>query len=285
MCGFGYFCGMSLFLASLNSGSNGNCYYVGNETDAVLVDAGISCREIEKRLAILGLDHGRIRAIFVTHEHTDHIRGIEVFARKHGITVCISPGTFLNSGMRIEKRLVRLFADESVIALGSLEIHPFRKTHDASDPFSFTVSGNGVRIAVITDIGHCCDNVAYHFAHSDAAILESNYDPYLLHNGRYPFHLRRRISGGRGHISNDQALELFLAHRSERLSHLILGHLSQDNNSPDIVYGMFSEKAGKTLIHVASRHEPSPVFHIIGQSDVPYQRSARYVKATQLSLF
>ncbi|HYG49614.1 MAG TPA: MBL fold metallo-hydrolase [Flavobacteriales bacterium] len=253
---------MSLYIASINSGSNGNCYYVGNATEAVLVDAGISCREIERRMKRIGLNIGKVKALFVSHEHTDHIRGIEVLAKKYHLPVYMTKKTFRNSGLKLDGTLVRFFDFEAVITIGDLLIRPFSKVHDAIDPCSFLVSGHGVNVGVITDIGIACENVKSVFNQCHAVFLEANYDVKMLEEGRYPWHLKNRIRGGRGHISNDQALELFTSHRPAHLSHLLLSHLSKENNDPVLVKELFEACAGPVSIIVASRYRESDVFKV-----------------------
>lgn len=253
---------MSLYIASINSGSNGNCYYVGNEADAVLIDAGLSCRETEKRMARIGLNMRKVRAIFISHEHSDHIRGLEVIARKYQLPVYITPATLLHGRLQIDDHLLRNFTDTEPIRIGEISIAAFSKFHDAAHPHSFTVSYNDVNVGVFTDLGVVCDNLIAHFKQCHAAFLEANYDMDMLQNGRYPFYLKRRISGGQGHLSNAQALELFLTHRPSYMTHLLLAHLSQDNNSPELVQQMFSQHASGTFVTVASRHQESAVYQV-----------------------
>jgi phosphoribosyl 1,2-cyclic phosphodiesterase len=282
---------MSLSIASLNSGSNGNCYYVGNEREAVLIDAGISCRETEKRMARLGLQLQHVKAIFISHEHTDHIRGVEVLSKKYGIPVYISEKTLGNSRLALQTDVYHFVADE-VITIGGLAVTAFGKLHDARDPHSFTVEGNGISIAVLTDIGDACEQVKHHFSRCNAAFLEANYDEDLLENGPYPWHLKNRIRGGKGHLSNRQALELFLEHRSELLTHVLLCHLSKENNRPELAQELFEEHADKTFVTVASRYEESAVYrvmHGVFPEKLPYVRKTTVSQATrfveQLSLF
>lgn len=253
---------MSLFISSLNSGSNGNCYYIGNSSEAVLVDVGISCREVEARMKALGLSLQKIKAIFVSHEHGDHIRGISVLAQKWRIPVYSTPGSRRRGGFWVDGGLVYNFSAAETVAIGSLIIQPFRKAHDAADPYSFTVSGNGVTVGVFTDIGTPCSELAKHFGGCHAAFLEANYDEEMLDRGNYPYHLKARIRGGNGHLSNRQALEVFLKNRSPKLSHLLLAHLSKNNNCPKLVAELFGRHAGATQVVVASRYEASPVFEI-----------------------
>jgi len=204
------FAGMSLFIASLNSGSNGNCYYIGNETEAILVDVGISCREIEKRLKRLGLLIEKIKAVFISHEHSDHIKGLPVLIKKYKLPVYITDATLRNGGLNFEISLINCFNAHKVIRIGNLSITAFPKFHDAIDPHSFVITCNQVCVGVFTDIGKPCKNLISYFKKCNAAFLEANYDEEMLHNGNYPFHLKRRISGGSGHLSNKEALQIFL---------------------------------------------------------------------------
>ena len=253
---------MSLFISSINSGSNGNCYYVGNEREAVLIDAGISCREIKKRMDRLGLDIHKVKAVIVSHEHSDHIRGIETLTNKYRIPVYITVDTLKFSGLFVDQKLVKSFKPNEPINIGRLSIHPFPKHHDASDPFSFVVSANEVRVGVFTDIGTPCENVIRHFQQCHAAFLEANYDEKMLEEGSYPYYLKQRIRGDKGHLSNKQALELFLSHRPPFMTHLLLSHLSQNNNCPEVVSALFTPHACETKIIVASRYEETAVYHI-----------------------
>ena len=175
---------MSLFITSLNSGSNGNCYYIGNDKEAVLVDIGISCREVEKRMARLNLSLLKVKAIFISHEHTDHIKGVQVFSKKHQIPVYITDSTLNNSRLFLEKKLINSFIKYYPISIGALTITAFPKRHDAADPYSFIVEGNGIKIGVLTDIGSACNHVEENFRQCHAAFLEANYDEQLLNTGK-----------------------------------------------------------------------------------------------------
>ncbi|MEO5644496.1 MAG: MBL fold metallo-hydrolase [Bacteroidia bacterium] len=253
---------MSLFISSINSGSNGNCYYVGNDKDGVLIDAGLSCREIEKRMLRSGLAIHKVRAIFISHEHIDHIRGVEVLSKKYNLPVYINEKTLCNGRVKLVDERVNGFLDGEIIAVGSLNVIPFFKSHDAADPHSFTVECEGVRVGVFTDIGTVCEKLTYHFSQCHAAFLEANYCEEMLEKGHYPYYLKKRISSDHGHLSNAQALDLFITHRSEFLSHLFLAHLSKENNSPELVQELFSSNSISTKVIVASRYEESEVFYI-----------------------
>lgn len=270
---------MALFISSLNSGSNGNCYYIGNDTEAVLVDAGISCRMIEKRMKGLGLDIHSVKALFISHEHSDHIKGVETLTKKYNLPVYISRQTFLHSGLQIRDDNLYHFNHADVISIGRLRLYAFSKIHDAQDPYSFYIEDDEVRVGVFTDIGLCCDNVIQSFKSCHAAFLESNYDEEMLSNGSYPYFLKQRISGGRGHLSNRQAHRLFTDHRHKAMSHLILAHLSHNNNNPEIVEQLFRSDCGQVNVHVASRYEASPVFEVTAHSSFK-PSGAVYIQAT-----
>jgi len=251
-----------LFITSLNSGSNGNCYYVGNSKEAILVDAGISCKETEKRMLRLGLSMKKVKAIFISHEHGDHIRGLTVLSKKFGIPVYITPGTIGNCKLSLPEELIRHFSSHETVQIGSIHVTCFPKVHDAAEPHSFMVSCGNIKVGVFTDLGVVCEQLSMHFQQCDAAFLEANYDEELLHNGKYPYYLKRRISGGQGHLSNKQALELFTNHRPAKLTHLLLSHLSKDNNDPELVEHLFNQHAEDTMIIVATRYMETPVFTI-----------------------
>ncbi len=257
---------MSLFITSLNSGSNGNCYYVGNETESILVDAGISCTEIEKRMKRLGLPIKNIKAVFVSHEHTDHTSGLQLLTKKYQLPVYITNATLNYSRLRLQKHLVQSFTPHEPIVIGTLSITGFPKFHDAADPYSFVVSCNKIKVGVFTDIGFACKNLIKHFNQCHAAFLESNYDDTMLEEGRYPHFLKHRIRGGNGHLSNKQALELFTMHKPSFMSHLFLSHLSKNNNCPKLVEQLFNENANGVKMIIASRYEETAVYHITGSA-------------------
>jgi phosphoribosyl 1,2-cyclic phosphodiesterase len=278
---------MSLFVSSLNSGSNGNCYYIGNQDEAILIDGGISCRETVKRLKRAGLSIRNVKAIFVSHEHGDHIHGVPGICKKFKLPVYITPSTLKFGNIEVQQELVHSFQAYQPIQIGKLTITAFPKHHDASDPHSFIVSSESVTVGVFTDIGTVCEHVANNFKECHACFLETNYDEYMLENGRYPFSLKRRITGGKGHLSNTQALKLFLDHRPAFMSHLFLSHLSADNNRPKLVHNLFSQKADNTEIIVASRTKETRVYHIRNTmpKPKPQTRFAGFKSQFQLPLF
>jgi len=278
---------MSLFISSLNSGSNGNCYYIGNENEAVLVDAGISCRETEIRMKRLGLGMEKVKAIFISHEHADHIRGLVVLSKKYHLPVYITAATQKQGRLRIEKHLINRFRPDDPILIGGLSVTAFSKMHDAGDPHSFTIASSTVKVGIFTDIGTTCKNLIHHFRQCHAAFLEANYDVEMLMNGDYPYYLKKRISDGRGHLSNKEALELFIKHKPLFMSHLILSHLSKNNNTPELVNKLFTIHADNTEIIIASRDEETALFHIHAERKPGKQIKKRNAatKQSQLSLF
>lgn len=278
---------MSLYTASLNSGSNGNCYYIANEQEAILIDAGISCKEVVKRMTRLGLSMDKVKAVVISHEHSDHIKGLEVLARKFRLPVYITRSTYRQSRLFLDPERIYSFSAYEAVEIGNLRVIPFPKSHDCADGHSFVVSGEGVNIGVFTDIGRVCPHVTDNFQQCHAVYLETNYDEDMLRESAYPWHLKKRISGGEGHLSNRQALDLFLKCRPDYLSHLFLSHLSENNNSPQLVHRLFSEHAGQTEIAIAFRDYETPLYHIRSTQAAP-DRTHLYPglrKKQQLSLF
>ncbi|MGK2860949.1 MAG: MBL fold metallo-hydrolase [Chitinophagaceae bacterium] len=274
---------MAVFFTSLNSGSNGNCYYVGNCTEAVLIDAGISCRETERRMERLGLSMTSVKAIFISHEHADHINGVRVLSKKYQLPVYITPATLRSAGFLAEKKLLRPINTSGEIKIDGLSILAFPKSHDACDPHSFLISSGNITIGVFTDIGHCCEQVIAHFKKCHAVFLEANYCENMLMEGSYPYVLKKRISSDTGHLSNSQALGLFTKHRGAQLSHLILSHLSKNNNNPELVDQLFRSQAGSTNIVVASRFNETALY-CIEQNNVVAQNGRAAIPPSQLQL-
>jgi phosphoribosyl 1,2-cyclic phosphodiesterase len=276
---------MTVYFASLNSGSNGNCYYIGNGKEGVLVDAGISCRETEKRMRKLGLPMTDIKAIFISHEHTDHIKGVEMLAKKYDLPVYLTDKTWIQCRGMISKTSSRPLLAYQPVQIGDLVITAFPKFHDAGDPHSFIISHQGINIGVFTDIGSPCTHVKKHFSQCHAAFLEANYDVAMLESGPYPIHLKNRISGGKGHLSNHQALELFLQYKPRFMSHLLLSHLSKENNDPVVAQRMFEAAGTNTRIIIASRYEETELYAISPSRESQFIKKAAPVKMVQLDLF
>jgi phosphoribosyl 1,2-cyclic phosphodiesterase len=274
-----------MYIASLNSGSNANCYYVGTKQDAILVDAGLSCRETEKRIRRLGLDMDRIRGIFISHEHSDHINGLATLSNKFRLPVYITRGTQAFGKAWVDKKFLNRFTPHQAIGIGEMSVTAFPKFHDAGDPHSFIISSGYVRVGVFTDIGRVCKQVITHFRQCHAAFLEANYDEDMLVNGAYPALLKKRIMGGDGHLSNAQALELFRKHRPPFMTHLVLSHLSHNNNHPDIVSRLFQPYQGHVNICIASRFEETELFEVRADANVSAVFATPVAESQQLRLF
>ncbi|MCB0698433.1 MAG: MBL fold metallo-hydrolase [Chitinophagaceae bacterium] len=257
---------MSLYTASINSGSNGNCYYIGNGQDAVLIDAGLSCRETEQRMKKMGLNISKVRAIFITHEHRDHVKGAQLLSAKYKIPVYLNHKTHYASHLKFKPELYRRIEHEEAVDVNGITVTGFSKIHDAIDPYSFVVTHAGITIGVFTDIGAACDNLRKYMGLCHAAYLESNYDADMLEKGRYPVSLKNRIRGGLGHLSNKEALDLFLEYKPNHMTHVFLSHLSRDNNRPELALQLFQQNAGEVDVHVASRFGHSDIFHITGDA-------------------
>lgn len=251
-----------MFIASLNSGSNANCYYIGNQDEAILVDGGLSCRETVKRLKRLGLSIRKIKGVFISHEHGDHIHGVPALSKKYQLPVYITTATLQHCNLDVNPDLVIPIKAHEPVTIGNLSVTAFPKLHDACDPHSFVVECQSVKVGIFTDIGEPCHHVTSNFKQCHAAFLEANYDETLLANGSYPIHLKNRIRGGKGHMSNDQARELFVTHKPPYMSHLFLSHLSRDNNSPKMVKDVFNRVAEGTEIIIASRDRETKLYHI-----------------------
>ncbi len=274
---------MSLFVASLNSGSNGNCYYVGDMESAALIDCGISCKETEIRMKRLGLSMKKVKAIFITHEHSDHIFGLKTISKRYRIPIYISAKTRAAFNPKIPTELLYHFRENEPIQCGDLAIIPFSKPHDAVDPYSVIVQNESVKVGVFTDIGTASPAVVNYFKQCHAVFLESNYDEEMLRNGTYPWMLKERIRSDVGHLSNDQALKLFLDHRPEFMTHLFLSHLSQHNNSPRLVRNIFESVSGGVKIIVAPRYKETALYHI--RADAKRKALQNQTESFQLQLF
>lgn len=256
-----------LTLCVLASGSRGNATYLSDGCTAILIDAGLSGIEIQKRMAAKGLDPAELDAILVSHEHTDHIKGVGVLSRRFGIEVCISEGTRQASGPALGKLgRVRTFTCGHGFAIGNLTIHPFSISHDAQDPAGFTIGCKGAKVGVATDLGIVTGVVKTHLAACDVLILEANHDPQMLIDGPYPWPLKQRIRGRGGHLSNQDAALLLETLHHDRLAHVILAHLSEENNTPEkarrAVDGVLNGAC--VQIHVASQSTGSNLVTLLG---------------------
>jgi len=180
-------------VCALTSGSSGNCFYIENAGNAILVDAGITAKKVCEKLDIIGKKPESIKGIFLSHEHIDHTRGIDVLARKFNIPVFATEKTVKNNFICSNQNLINYINKKDNVRIGGMEVEAFSKSHGAIDPISFTIS-NGKRVSVITDVGHACKNVCSNVSDADFLFLESNHDLNMLEKGPYPYYLKRQIS-------------------------------------------------------------------------------------------
>jgi len=252
----------------LASGSGGNSCYIETAESRILVDAGLSCRELVRRLASIEVETDRLDALIITHEHLDHIRGAGPVARRFDVPVYITAST-LNKGL---KRLGNIAMPIPVhtgqsININDIMIETFTKCHDAADPIGLTVSSNGSRLGLVTDLGRSTGVVEDRLKGCNALIIEFNHDPGMLEQGPYPLDLKRRIRGPEGHLSNQQAGELLRAVSHKGLSHVVLAHLSGENNLPEKAFQEAEEVLNecgldKTEILISHQDRPIPLVEI-----------------------
>ena len=228
---------MELRFSPLFSGSSGNATYVGCDDAQLLVDAGLSGSRVTGELVRMGVDPARLDAILVTHEHTDHIKGIGILSRKYDLPVYATEGTWeemMGKVGAIPTKNMRVIEPEQDVYIGSINVTPFAIPHDAAQPVGYTFAAGGARLAIATDLGGLRDGWIRHILGCGAVILESNYDPGMLHSGPYPYELKKRILGRKGHLSNDDAGELAVELAMKGTRQIILGHLSKENNFPEL---------------------------------------------------
>lgn len=228
-------------LMSIASGSSGNCVYIGSEETHILVDAGISNKRIEQGLNAIGLKGSELNGIVITHEHSDHIKGLGVLARKYGIPVYGTRETLEEiQGNKClgdyPKELLQAVLPDADFTIGDLEILPFRIYHDAANPVAYRVKNGRKTVAVATDMGHFDSYIIDHLQLLDALLIESNHDVNMLETGPYPYYLKRRILGDHGHLSNENAGRLLNHVLHDNLKQILLGHLSKENNYEALAY-------------------------------------------------
>lgn len=262
--------------ASIASGSSGNCIYVGSEHSHILVDAGISNKRVEQGLNMLGLQGSELDGVVITHEHSDHIKGLGVLARKHHVPIygtretleAVAANTSLGE---YPKELLHPVLPDADFQIGDLTLEPFSIHHDAANPVAYRVSNEGHCVAVATDMGHFDQYIIDHLSGLDALLLEANHDVNMLETGPYPYYLKRRILGDHGHLSNENAGRLLNHILHDRLKHILLGHLSKENNYAALAYetvrceidqGDTPYKAKDFPIEVAKRDEMSQIIDL-----------------------
>ncbi len=256
---------------SIASGSSGNCIYTGSDSTGILIDSGISAKSIEKGLNEIGHQAKEISGILVTHEHSDHIKGIGVLARRYGIPIYGTKGTLLaisgtSSLGKIDPSLYHPITVDEDFQIGDLNIHPFEIPHDAAQPCAYRIEHEDKKVAVATDLGIFNEYIVENLTHLDALLLEANHDVRMLQAGPYPYYLKQRILGTCGHLSNENAGRLLSRIVHDNLKHIFLGHLSKENNYDKLAYetvcmevtmGDNEYKSDDFHIRVASRTEIS----------------------------
>lgn len=221
----------------LASGSSGNAIYIENEEHSFLVDAGLSGRKMEELFASIGKSMSNLDGILVTHEHSDHIKGLGIVARKHKVPIYANAKTWdamdgLVGAIPVEQRFH--FDMETVKTFGSIDIESFAVSHDAADPMFYVFHENGRKLALITDTGYVSDRMKGIIQASDAFVFESNHDVGMLQMGRYPWSVKRRILSDVGHVSNEDAAVAMSEVMAEKSTRIYLSHLSKDNNMKDL---------------------------------------------------
>ena len=249
-------------ICAIASGSNGNCYYIGDSEGAILVDAGISRKQVLVRMYKNRLDPFKVKAIFISHEHRDHFKGVRILSQKLGAPVYMTSKTLENSWYPDRPSSVKLFQPGDIVKIGNFGVHTFLKNHDAAEPCSFRIENNRISVGVFTDIGEACDNVKHHLQLCHALFLESNYDENMLWSGAYPYYLKTRVASEHGHLSNKQAKELLSQCHNPELQVVFLSHLSQENNRPEIAMAEFADFKDKFAVKVTNRHDTSEVFSL-----------------------
>ncbi|HSG08900.1 MAG TPA: MBL fold metallo-hydrolase [Longimicrobiales bacterium] len=251
-------------VAVLGSGSSGNATLVRAGNTHVLVDAGFSGRDLERRLTTLGVEPGEIRAIVISHDHGDHTRGMGVFARKHATPLYMTDATrdACSKLLRGEEE-VRPYRPGRPFVVGDVRVEPFITIHDAADPVGLAVVDEctGLRMGVATDLGRPTAQIRHALSRCDLLVLEANHDEVLLATGPYPWSVKRRIASSHGHLSNQAAAQFVLELLHPRLAGVVLAHLSNECNRPDLalkVVGTALKKAGWTgHLEVARQSEPT----------------------------
>ncbi len=257
--------GAGLSVCVLASGSRGNCVYISDGETSLLIDAGLSGIEIERRLAVHEIDPRTLTALVISHEHNDHIQGAGVVARRYRLPVYISRKTYQAAGSSLGNvETYRYFECGRRIQIGRLKVHPFSLSHDAADPAGFTFIRDEVKIGLATDLGVATAMVRENLKGCRLLILEANHDPDMLISGRYPWPVKQRIKGRTGHLSNNESRELLFEVKHTGLLHVVLAHLSQENNTCERALSMVGEALGacETGLSVALQHQCGELIHI-----------------------
>ncbi len=230
-------------ISVIASGSSGNSAYIESEDASILVDAGISAGETEKRLSCIGKDIKDIDAVFISHEHIDHVRGVERLNKKYGIQVYSNKQTFVSSDLNVDSP--EYFANDAEFKFRDLKITPLSLSHDAAAACGFKIQSNGSALGVLTDLGKITPNIRSLPAETDCLVLETNHDIDMLINGPYPHVLKQRILSDKGHLSNVDAGMFVRDNASDRLKKVFLAHLSRNNNTQELALDTFSKLVRK----------------------------------------
>ncbi len=263
-------------MMSIASGSSGNCIYIGSDNTHILIDAGVSRKKIVEGLKRADLSLSDISAIFVTHEHIDHIKGIGVISRKEETPIYATAGTI--EGIRgtsslgaVSEEVYHIVNADQEMQIDDLCIHPFTISHDANEPVAYTVTSGNEKMSVITDLGKYDDYIVDNLKGSNSLLIEANHDIKMLQVGSYPYYLKQRILGDRGHLSNETSGRLLSDLLCDNLKNVMLGHLSKENNYEQLAYetvrleidlGDNGYKASDFAISVAPRDVPSEIFEL-----------------------
>lgn len=225
---------------TLASGSSGNCSYVESNDTKILIDAGMTGRKVERGLESLGINPRQVDALVVTHEHIDHVRGVGVLARRYGMRVLATEGTWAGMAGLVgdipEEQIYTVSVDEKV-AVKNLEMEVFPTPHDARSSIGLTFDDGKKRLGLATDAGYVTRGMGRRLTGCEAVILESNHDPLMLQEGPYPWYLKKRISGMQGHLSNQAAGEALVKLCDTGTRQVLLAHLSEENNHPEVAAG------------------------------------------------
>lgn len=236
---------------------------------ALLIDAGLSGKEIQRRIETAGLSTSKLKAILISHEHRDHVHGAGILARRLKLPLYANSLTLARGAWAIGECQTSVFKTGMKFDCGPFGIHPFSVSHDAADPVGFTITSNGSRLGLATDLGIATNLVKTHLAGCHALILESNHDHQMLMDGPYPWELKRRVQGRLGHLSNSDAAALLAELAHENLNRVVLAHLSEINNEPELALqtaravrsDLSSNYQGKPFgIEVAGQYQPGPCF-------------------------
>ena len=247
-------------LISITSGSSGNCIYVGSDNTHIIVDAGISGKRIESGLSNAGITGNDLSGILITHEHSDHINAVGVMARRYNIPIYATLGTIdaikCSPGTgNIDEGLFRVIKPSSVFSIGDLNIYPQGISHDASDPVAYKIKNDNRSCGILTDLGVYNSEIVKTFSDVNAILLEANHDVNMLSVGRYPYPLKRRILGEKGHLSNETAGKLLCELMHDNLHTVMLGHLSAENNLPELAY----EAVRLEILMGCDKYKPSDI--------------------------